>query len=316
MAPAGSALASAGRAPPPAAGRPRARRRPRGRPPRTRRRCGRASPAGATPQAIHSCARAYSMAKSAGWASVRSSSPVARSPRSPASIRRRSARPAGRPVEQSSRRSSPSSGTQKPRAAVDLLAEDRLGLVELAPHADVLVALAREQEGDRPARLGSRRRRRPAGVARPRRARRGVRAVAADQRPPVRRRPGGPRCRVKATSASGEAAGAAPGDPPGGRAVAARGAVRRAGREQPGAATAATAPEGAAAGASSSTTWALVPPMPNELTPARRGAPPVRPGAQPVVDEERAAREVDLRVGRRRSAGSAGSPRAPARAPP
>jgi hypothetical protein len=32
-------------------------------------------------------------------------------------------------------------------------------------------------------------------------------------------------------------------------------------------------PEGAQAGASSSTTWAFVPPMPKELTPARRGVP-------------------------------------------
>ena len=46
----------------------------------------------------------------------------------------------------------------------------------------------------------------------------------------------------------------------------------------------------AAAGASSSTTWALVPPMPNELTPARRGAVGRRPRAQLGVDEERAAR--------------------------
>ena len=61
-------------------------------------------------------------------------------------------------------------------------------------------------------------------------------------------------------------------------------------------------------GASSSTTWALVPPMPNELTPARRGRPARRrPGAQRGVDEEGAAREVDLRIGRRGSAGWAGA---------
>ncbi len=33
-------------------------------------------------------------------------------------------------------------------------------------------------------------------------------------------------------------------------------------------------PEGALSGASSTTTWALVPPMPKELTPARRGSAP------------------------------------------
>ena len=42
------------------------------------------------------------------------------------------------------------------------------------------------------------------------------------------------------------------------------------------------------AGASSSTTWAFVPPMPSELTPARRGARRRRPGGERVLDAERA----------------------------
>ena len=48
---------------------------------------------------------------------------------------------------------------------------------------------------------------------------------------------------------------------------------------------------GSAAGASSRITWALVPPTPKELTPARRGSFPVFPGSRSVrVDEERAVR--------------------------
>ena len=59
-------------------------------------------------------------------------------------------------------------------------------------------------------------------------------------------------------------------------------------------------------GASSSTTWALVPPMPNELTPARRGVAPGGHGARRCVDEERRGREVDARDSASRSAGSGG----------
>ena len=61
----------------------------------------------------------------------------------------------------------------------------------------------------------------------------------------------------------------------------------------------ATAPTARGAGASSRITWALVPPAPSAVTPARRGAPAALVhGAQLGVHEERAVREVDLRVGR------------------
>ena len=77
-------------------------------------------------------------------------------------------------------------------------------------------------------------------------------------------------------------------------------AVERRRRSSPTAPAAASRPRRgrrAAGGASSSTTCALVPPMPNELTPARRGAPrPAASRASAVVDVERAGREVDLRV--------------------
>ena len=44
-------------------------------------------------------------------------------------------------------------------------------------------------------------------------------------------------------------------------------------------------------GASSRTTWAFVPPTPNELTPARRGVSPCRPVRQSGVDDKRAIRQ-------------------------
>ena len=50
-------------------------------------------------------------------------------------------------------------------------------------------------------------------------------------------------------------------------------------------------------GASSSTTCALVPPKPNELTPARRGTPSVRGhGVRRAFNAEGAVREIDVRV--------------------
>ena len=61
------------------------------------------------------------------------------------------------------------------------------------------------------------------------------------------------------------------------------------------AATGSTAPPGAPPRA---TTCALVPPTPNELTPARRGPAACGPRRQLGLDPERRAREVDL-AGRR-----------------
>ena len=71
----------------------------------------------------------------------------------------------------------PQAGREELRGAVDLGAEDRLGVVEVAPHPDVLRALAGEDEGHRPPRL------RPA-AGRARRA-----SAGAPDRPP----PGRPR---------------------------------------------------------------------------------------------------------------------------
>ncbi len=79
------------------------------------------------------------------------------------------------------------------RGAVDLVAEQGLGLVEVAPHPHVLAPLAGEDEGHRAPRL-----RPAAGRPRPaqqphriarRQAGRGVRGVAADQGPPGVERP-------------------------------------------------------------------------------------------------------------------------------
>ena len=53
-------------------------------------------------------------------------------------------------------------------------------------------------------------------------------------------------------------------------------------------------PGSSVTGASSSTTWALVPPTPNELTPARSGCPPASQGRHSCIDEERRVVEVEL----------------------
>ena len=99
-----------------------------------------------------------------------------------------------------------------------------------------------------------------------------------------------PTCSVNATSARVDA--------PADRRARARAArpARRAPRGcAPTASAAAVArpgPDAAGGGASSSTTCALVPPMPNELTPARRGVPLVSHGRARRVDEERARARI------------------------
>ncbi len=94
--------------------------------------------AGRTPHSIHRRARAYSTANRAGWATAVASSRRACSAGSPST------------GKSTVRRSKPERRFQDLGAEVDLAAERRLGLVELAPHARVLRALAREQEGHRP----------------------------------------------------------------------------------------------------------------------------------------------------------------------
>ena len=54
---------------------------------------------------------------------------------------------------------------------------------------------------------------------------------------------------------------------------------------------------GVTSGASSNTTWALVPPRPKELTPARRGVGPGRPLSSVGIDVEGAVGKIDPGIG-------------------
>ncbi len=178
--------------------------------------------------------------------------------------RRRPARAAA------SRRSSPRCGRSAARALVDHVPEHRLVAVQPGAHPGVLRALPGEQRTrpagrcPRPAvpvsapRRAARRPR--VGRRRPRRGAGGCAGRAALQR--VRRRRRGPASGARSRCVARAAATAGP---------------ARVGRRAP-TGRAACGPgragvAAAVAGASSSTTWALVPPMPNELTPARRGLP-------------------------------------------
>ena len=198
-----------------------------------------------------------------------------------------------------SRRSSPRCGASS-SAQRSISRRGRPARPRTGPRAmpSVLRALAGEQEGDRPVAAPRRRRRAAAGGSRARARRpppRGRRQTSA------RRWREGPAADLEGVGDVGRASSSGCALA-GGAARSAAGRVqrgRRARREDQQLPAGATAPAGAgAAGASSRTTWALVPPMPNELTPARRGAPSARPRAQLGVDVERARREVDLRVGR------------------
>ena len=164
-------------------------------------------------------------------------------------------------------------------------------LVQPAAHPRVLRALAGEEErharrpSPPPRRVGSRSGSPPASAAR------ASSRVAAHQRRGGARSARRPTCSVYATSASVHVRGAPRGAPPAAPCAAssAAGAARGQRQQLP---AGAPGPTGAPrAGASSSTTCALVPPMPNELTPARRG--PLRPRPRPqrgVHVEGRAAR--------------------------
>ena len=271
------------------------------------------------PQAISSRARAYSTAKRAGCGELGAGEPAgglvrglpAAAEHGPqvglalAGIARRARTGREQDLPQVGAQVRP----QDLRAAVDLGAEDGLGLVELAPHVHVVVAEAGEEEDHRPLAAP-----RDAGGAAPGVAQGGdrLRDVAADHRPAVRERPAadlqgeGDVRQVVARSSSAPPAG-----PPGGRpwrvqrcGVRAESGRSCQGRDGPagsalgrllqhdvdvGAAEAERADPGPARG---------VPPLPG------RGPPPAR----------RRAAEVDLRVRASRSGGWAGSAGAPARA--
>ena len=164
----------------------------------------------------------------------------------------------------------PSCGCTTRAHASIALAVHRLGVVEIAPHARVLRAAAREQEDDRgrvllrgsPWRRASDRR----GVERGDRLRRDRGTTTARRCAKALR----PTWSVYATSASVRSGCAA-----GARArfaVAASSAVAVLRREHEQlTARAGAGADAARAGASSRITWALVPPAPSAVTPARRG---------------------------------------------
>ena len=206
---------------------------------------------GATPQDCHSCASAYSRANNAGWV-------IAVCPSCAGLLA-----PAGGGYS-TSRRSTPEDGPQNVGAAIDRLAEHAARLVERSPHADVLRALTREHEGNADRR--SRRRTsgggapgRATGAARSRRrARAHQRAAMAEGATPDLQRVG----QIGEIDGSGR---------PSGRQALRRG-LERGGSRRRAASSCRAARSPARAGASSTTTCAFVPPTPNELTPARRGA--------------------------------------------
>ena len=231
----------------------RARRRRPGRRRRIRRRCGRSTRPARRPRRRHSRASAYSTAKSAGCANrsamtARSAPAIAPRTRSTRSSRRASTA-ASR--SDRSRRETRGSAAYRPRAMPAYcapwpgnmnadLARDRLGAGPSCaagwrsePAQLRAPSSARRRRGDAGTRAG-----RPAGSTRRRR-------IAT----PRARRDARPAARARASSAVGVRAEST-------------GDLRRV----------AVGSGAAAAGASSSTTCALVPPMPNELTPARRGA--------------------------------------------
>ena len=267
----------------PRGARPPARGRRPGRRPRTRRGCSRAAPRARSPSSIQSRARAYSTANSAGWATaVRASGAPARGSRA-AEHGRRSGPPLlsspGR-RDSTSRRSSPRCGCRSSAQRSTSRAEDRLVVGRgraPCPRTGPPGRGSRKATGRSPA--SSTRLQQPAADrARAGRGAASLRAVAADQRAAVREAPGGrpgacrrrparlaPRCAPRCAGQRG------PWPSPSAVAVRAERSRSCQGRD---------GPEGSGSGASSRTTWALVPPMPNELTPARRGAPSGRPRAR------------------------------------
>ncbi len=192
-------------------------------------------------------------------------------------------RPPGRAA---SRRSRPSRG-RRTRSSRRPRPEDRLRLVEIPAHADVLRALPGQEErhAGRPL-LGDVPVTHAPGVARLREPPRRVREVPAHEGAAVRERARGPTRSVKATSASvqvgwpPQVSASALAARPSGDSVRAESTSRRA---APGLAQAA-----GAAGGSSSTTWAFVPPD-AERADARPGAgrPAHAHGSRRVHDAER-----------------------------
>ena len=223
------------------------------------------------------CASAYSTANSAGWARSVGSRPV--------------------PSNTSAFRSMPSSCGESGGAPVEVLPEHRLGVVETAGHIDVLRALTGEQERHPICawRDALRARRRPRRCrARRRSAPRRHRQVGNDGchpdlvGPPTREgeRHVGQQSVRRGESSAASAALASCSDS----------AVRADNSSTCG-------PPGLprrlekVCGASSTTTCTLVPPTPNELTPARRGAVGF-PWCVSVLNHEWRVLEVQLGVGR------------------
>ena len=237
------------------------------------------------PRRIQSRASAYSTTNSAGWVSR-------------VSVRRRGRASSAASADRAPRAGrSPRCRAQDLAAVVDVGAEDGLGLVEAAAHVRRTAALAGEQEGDG---------RSP--------VRRAARATALGDRPRASSAAASGLSRHTDDAAVGEGAAAdlqRVGDV--GEAqlgvlvqVSRPGCCAGALERRVGVFAESTqelagvgvdgrrAPRG---GASSSTTCALVPPMPNELTPARRGRRSRRPLAR-----ARRSRRTGCR--RNRSAGS------------
>jgi hypothetical protein len=289
--------ASAARAPPPGRGRPSRRHHP-----------GEAGGhvladavadhrRGRRPPGAPQPARAYSTTNSAGWAKAvwaaasaprrRAVSPRAGAPQVEAELGAEDARRSGRP-----------------------LPEDRLLSVEPRPMPGYCAPWPGKRKATGRSRARPRVAPRAAGSAR---SRRGVLGVAADDGAPAvgkaGARPAG--CRRRRP-------GRAPGAPgleaarPGGR-PALRGPFR-CGPRAPGAARGATARRGSGAGASSSTTWALVPPMPKRRPRARGGRPRSQGAARRLTKNGLASKSISG-FGSLEVEATAGSPGAPAPGP-
>ena len=241
-------------------------------------------PSGSTPSRRHAIARAYSMTNSAGWVTAVCASRC--------SAELFAARLGIEHVAQ---------------VEAELRAQDRRALVDLGAEAGIAVVQARAP-CRRTAPPGRGTGTRP---TRPRRCSEPVSVVSGSSAPS--------RCDGLVGSRGHD--GPAVGEPPPARlqrerhvgervrrvvdemvAQARRGRVegrRRPGRKHEQLLVVVGPGRGSATGASSSTTWAFVPPTPNELTPARRGEPSGDcHGRSERDDAERRVLEIELRVRR------------------
>ena len=254
--------------------RPATARRRRARRP-ARRRSGRSTRSGRSPSA--SAAGTAPPRRRTAPAGCSRSGPAARPRRSPARS------------EQHAQRRRSGSGSSAAQHLVERAGEHRERGRQLPAHAGPLAALAGEQER-RPGRArrrrrAARRRRVPRRPARPGRPQRRRSPSVGDHDRPVRERARVVGQRRTPTSAGrpGRGVGQRPRQPRGLPGSAASPAPDS--TQTTGAAAVAVVLAGSAAsadgrpGPSASTTWQLVPPMPNELTPASSGR--VRPGQAP-----------------------------------